>query len=94
MTTLADIVLDPGRIAGWLVVGLIAGWLASKMMEPASYELIGEIILGALGAVIGAVVFGWLRASDPGFWASIGVAFIGACLLIAGGRAITALRSA
>ena len=40
-------------ILAWLVVGLIAGWLASQVMRGGGYGLIGDIIVGVVGAVIG-----------------------------------------
>ena len=40
-------------ILAWLVVGLIAGWLASMVMRGGGYGLIGDIIVGIVGALIG-----------------------------------------
>lgn len=40
-------------IVAWLVVGLIAGWLASQVMRGGGYGLVGDIIVGIIGAVIG-----------------------------------------
>jgi uncharacterized membrane protein YeaQ/YmgE (transglycosylase-associated protein family) len=40
-------------ILAWLVVGLIAGWLASQVMGGGGYGLIGDIIIGIIGAVVG-----------------------------------------
>ena len=39
-------------IVAWLVVGLIAGWLASQVMRGGGYGLVGDIIVGIVGAVI------------------------------------------
>ena len=92
MTTVAGIVLDPASIAAWLVVGLICGWVASKVMESPSYGMIGDIFLGSIGALAGGVLFGVFGAGYPEFWGSILVAVIGACILIASARAIAAAR--
>jgi uncharacterized membrane protein YeaQ/YmgE (transglycosylase-associated protein family) len=54
--TLAKLVLDPGTVAAWLVVGLAAGWLAGKVMENLSYGIIGDLLLGSIGAFIGACI--------------------------------------
>jgi uncharacterized membrane protein YeaQ/YmgE (transglycosylase-associated protein family) len=84
MVTFADISLHlhPGGLIAWLVVGLVAGWLAGKVMKGAGYGFIGDIIVGLVGAVIGGFLFGLLVTGDAGFWGSILVAFLGACILI------------
>ena len=83
--------LHPGGIVAWLVVGLVAGWLAAKVMGGGGYGLFGDIILGLAGALVGGVLFGLLRgddgvAGDAGLWGSIGVAFLGACAFLLGAR--------
>jgi uncharacterized membrane protein YeaQ/YmgE (transglycosylase-associated protein family) len=94
MTTFARIVLDPGTITAWLVVGLAFGWLASTVWEAASYGMAGDLLLGCVGAVLGGLLFGLLRDGAPGFWGGILVACSGACVLIGGGRVVAALRKA
>jgi uncharacterized membrane protein YeaQ/YmgE (transglycosylase-associated protein family) len=74
-------------ILSWLVVGLIAGFLASRVMRGGGYGLIGDIIVGVVGAFIG----GWLATTflkmpNPVNGINIGtilVAFVGAVILIA-----------
>ena len=44
----------------WIVVGLIAGWLAGQVMKGGGYGTIVDIILGILGGVVGGWVFGLL----------------------------------
>jgi uncharacterized membrane protein YeaQ/YmgE (transglycosylase-associated protein family) len=74
-------------ILAWLVVGLIAGWLASQVMRGGGYGLIGDIVVGVVGALIG----GWLATTllkmpNPVNGINIGtiiVAFIGAVILLA-----------
>lgn len=83
MSTFAEINLSPGGIIAWLVVGLIAGWLAARVMKGGGYGLIGDMIVGLIGAVIGGVVFGLIVSGEAGFWGSLVVAILGACLLIA-----------
>ena len=82
MSTFADIVLNPGGIIAWLVVGLVAGWLAGRVMKGSGYGIAVDLIVGLVGAVIGGFVFGLLVTGDVGFWGSIAVAFAGACLLV------------
>ncbi len=79
---LADISLE--SLLWWLVVGLIAGFLASVVMRGGGYGIVGDIITGLVGAFIGGWLFGVLGISaGGGLLGSIIVAFIGACILIA-----------
>jgi uncharacterized membrane protein YeaQ/YmgE (transglycosylase-associated protein family) len=82
-------VLEPGGIIAWIVVGLVAGWLAGVVMKGGGFGLIGDIIVGLIGAFVGGLVFSWLTGGgSAGFWGSIVVAFIGAVILIALIRAL------
>ena len=86
--------LDPGGLIAWLVVGLIAGWLAGQFMKGGGYGLVGDIVLGIVGAFIGGIIFSLvLPGSSVGLIGSIIVAFLGAVLLIAVARALTRGRS-
>ena len=67
----------------WIVVGLIAGWLAGQLMKGGGYGVVVDIILGILGGVLGGWVFGLLGISQGGgMIGSIIVAFIGAVILV------------
>jgi uncharacterized membrane protein YeaQ/YmgE (transglycosylase-associated protein family) len=81
--------LDPGGIIAWLVVGLIAGWLAGLVMKGGGYGVIGDIVVGIVGAFVGGFVFSLITGGGTaGFWGSIAVAFVGAVILIAIVRAL------
>jgi uncharacterized membrane protein YeaQ/YmgE (transglycosylase-associated protein family) len=43
----------------WIVVGLIAGWLAGQVMKGGGYGILVDIILGILGGILGGWVFGF-----------------------------------
>ena len=88
----AGITLHPGGIIAWLVVGLLAGWLAGRVMDGTGYGLISDLVVGLIGAFIGGFVFGLFVAGDAGFWGSMLVAFLGACLLIVIVRFVTGGR--
>ncbi len=67
----------------YLVVGLVAGFLASKVVRGGGLGMIGDIIVGLIGGVIG----GWLFArfgvfSGAGILGSIVTAFVGAVILL------------
>jgi uncharacterized membrane protein YeaQ/YmgE (transglycosylase-associated protein family) len=73
----------------WIVVGLIAGFLASVVMRGGGYGIVGDIIVGIVGALIGGFIMNLLGLSTGGHLIySIIVAFIGACILIAILRAV------
>ncbi|MDP9271920.1 MAG: GlsB/YeaQ/YmgE family stress response membrane protein [Chloroflexota bacterium] len=81
--------LEPGGIIAWLVVGLIAGWLAGQVMKGGGFGLVGDIVVGLIGAFVGGLVFSLITGGGTaGFWGSIFVAFIGAIILIAIVRAL------
>jgi uncharacterized membrane protein YeaQ/YmgE (transglycosylase-associated protein family) len=82
MNLLAGIVLSPGGVVSWIVVGLIAGWLAGLAMSGGGYGIIRDILLGLVGALVGGFVTGFFVEGAAGFWGSVVVAFIGACILI------------
>jgi uncharacterized membrane protein YeaQ/YmgE (transglycosylase-associated protein family) len=66
----------------WIIVGLIAGWLAGKVMKGGGYGVLVDIILGILGALVGGWVFGLLGFHAGGLIGTIIVAFVGAVILV------------
>ena len=70
-------------IIWWIVVGLIAGWAAGKLMKGGGYGVIADIILGILGGILGGWVVGQLGIGGGGMVWSILVAILGAVILIA-----------
>ena len=80
---LADINLSLTTVLWWLVVGLIAGFLASRVMRGGGYGIVGDIVVGIIGAFIGGWLAGLLGLGSYGLLGTIVVAFIGACILIA-----------
>lgn len=67
----------------FLIVGLVAGWLAGVLMKGGGFGIIGDIIVGILGAVIGGYLFGAVGVwPGGGLLGSIIVATVGAMVLI------------
>ena len=83
-------------ILAWLVVGLIAGWLASLVMRGGGYGLIGDIVVGIVGALIGGFLAANLlnmpNAVNGINITSIFVAFVGAVILLAILRMVSGRR--
>ena len=83
-------------ILSWLVVGLIAGWLAGMVMRGGGYGLLGDIIVGIVGALLG----GWLATTflhiGGGMTGinliSILIAFCGAIILLVALRLLSGGR--
>jgi uncharacterized membrane protein YeaQ/YmgE (transglycosylase-associated protein family) len=77
-------------ILTWIVLGLVAGVVASYLMG-GGYGLVGDIILGILGALVGGYLAGaFFGVTVTGFdLTSVLIAIIGACLLIGISRALS-----
>jgi uncharacterized membrane protein YeaQ/YmgE (transglycosylase-associated protein family) len=67
----------------WIAIGLVAGWLASAVVG-GGFGIIGDIVVGVVGAFIGGLIFRGLdiRAPWGGLPGTIFVAFIGALVLL------------
>jgi uncharacterized membrane protein YeaQ/YmgE (transglycosylase-associated protein family) len=73
------------HILGWIIVGALAGWLASLLVQAKGQGCILNIALGLLGAVVGGFLFrqlGGFSYEDTGFIASTAVAVIGAVIVL------------
>jgi uncharacterized membrane protein YeaQ/YmgE (transglycosylase-associated protein family) len=85
-------------LLSWIIVGLIAGWLAGLVMKGGGYGVIGDILLGIVGGVIGGFIAGAIFGiQNPinGFnISSIIIAFLGAVIVVAIVRALSGRRVA
>jgi uncharacterized membrane protein YeaQ/YmgE (transglycosylase-associated protein family) len=81
-------------IIAWILLGLIAGWLAGQFMRGGGYGIVGDIVLGIVGALVGGFLSGRLLGVDvTGFNVpSVIIAFVGAVIVIAIARMITGRR--
>lgn len=70
-------------LLSWLIIGGLAGWLASVMVRGRGYGCLGNIIVGLIGAVVGGYLATWLNISGSfHFWGSVLIAFLGACVFL------------
>jgi uncharacterized membrane protein YeaQ/YmgE (transglycosylase-associated protein family) len=68
----------------FIVIGIVAGWLAGLIMKGGGYGLLGDLIVGIIGALLGGWLFGLLGISaGGGLVGSLIVALVGAIVLIA-----------
>lgn len=76
----------------WIVMGLIAGWLAGLLVRGGGYGLIGDVIIGIVGGLIGgfaaSVVLGVDNSANGIDLASVVIAFVASLLLIGMVRAL------
>ncbi len=75
--------MEPMGLLAWIVVGLIAGWLASQVI-PSRFGIVGDTVIGMLGALAGGFLFeefGESGTTGLNIW-SIFVAFVGAVVLL------------
>ncbi len=72
-----------------IVIGLVAGWLAGKLMRGRGYGIIADILLGLIGAVIGRLVFRALGISAYGALGVLTMATVGAVILVGAAHALS-----
>jgi len=70
------------NILYFLLIGLVAGWLAGQIMKGKGFGIFGNMVIGCLGAVIGGYVFGLLGLSSYGLIGSLVTALVGAVILL------------
>jgi uncharacterized membrane protein YeaQ/YmgE (transglycosylase-associated protein family) len=69
-------------VVSWLLLGLIAGWLAGKIARGRGYGCITDIVLGLIGSYLGGWIFTKLGLFGGGFLYSLAAATLGAVILV------------
>jgi uncharacterized membrane protein YeaQ/YmgE (transglycosylase-associated protein family) len=72
----------PQSVIVWIVIGLVAGWLAGTVSRGRGFGCIANILIGMIGAVIGGWIFTKLNIQGAGILYSIAAATVGAVLLV------------
>lgn len=87
MLALVSVTLDPGSLLVWALIGLIAGFLASKVMTGHGKGIVTDIVVGVIGAVAGGFLARYLgvttAATSHSIIVEIVIAFAGAVILLA-----------
>ena len=78
--------VDTHSLIGWIIIGLIAGWIAGHITRGRGFGCLVDVILGLIGAVLGGWIFTKLGIVTWGFWGSLAAATVGAVLLVAVAR--------
>ncbi len=79
-------------LIAWILIGLIAGWLAGKVTRGAGFGCLADILLGLIGALLGGWIFSRLGILGGGFLFSLAAATVGAVLLVAIARLLAGGR--
>ena len=78
----------------FIVIGLIAGALAGRVMSGHGYGVLGDIVIGGIGALLGGWMFAtFLGVGGSGFFISLVMAFVGATVLLWLIRLIAPIRA-
>lgn len=74
--------MDFSQILWFLIIGVVAGWLAGQIFRGGGYGLWGDLAVGVVGALVGGYVFGLLGIAAYGLIGSLVTSTIGALLLL------------
>jgi uncharacterized membrane protein YeaQ/YmgE (transglycosylase-associated protein family) len=66
----------------WLIIGILAGWAAGHLTRGRGFGILGNIVVGIIGAAIGGFVFSLIGLSSTGFIGSLVTAIAGAVILL------------
>lgn len=66
----------------FILIGALAGWIGGKLMRGEGFGLIGNIVVGIVGAVIGGWIFDSLNISSSGFGGTIASSVVGAVFFL------------
>lgn len=67
----------------WVVIiGVLAGWIAGKIMRGKGFGLLGDLIVGVIGSLLGSFIFGLLGLGAYGLIGRLVVAIVGAVILL------------
>jgi uncharacterized membrane protein YeaQ/YmgE (transglycosylase-associated protein family) len=78
-----DIALEAQSLIAFLVIGAVAGWIAGLLMRGGGFGLLGNMVVGIVGAIIGGFLFGLVGVSAAsGLVGSLVTAVVGAAVLL------------
>ncbi len=74
--------LEPQSVLAWIIIGAIAGWLAGLLIKGYGFGLIGNIVVGILGAGLAGILAPRLGLYTESFGGNIVAALLGALILL------------
>jgi uncharacterized membrane protein YeaQ/YmgE (transglycosylase-associated protein family) len=69
-------------LLGWIVIGLLAGWIAGEISRGAGFGCLGNVAIGLVGSIVGGWIFSKLGIWGGGFVYSLAAATVGAVVLV------------
>jgi uncharacterized membrane protein YeaQ/YmgE (transglycosylase-associated protein family) len=69
-------------ILWFCLIGIVAGWLAGQLMKGGGFGVVGDLVVGVLGAVLGGYLFGLMGIGSSGIVGQLVVATVGAIVLL------------
>jgi len=76
-------------LLGWIVIGLLAGWIAGEVSRGAGFGCLGNVAIGMVGSILGGWIFSKLGIFAGGFIYSLAAATVGAVVLVLIARLFT-----
>ena len=76
----------PQSVIAWIIIGLIAGWLAGTISRGRGFGCLADIVLGLIGSILGGWIFTKLNIPGGGPLFSIAAATVGAVILVSVAR--------
>jgi uncharacterized membrane protein YeaQ/YmgE (transglycosylase-associated protein family) len=80
-------------LLGWIIIGLLAGWIAGEVSRGSGFGCIGNILIGLIGSILGGWIFSKLGIWGGGFIYSLAAATVGAVALVAIARLLAGGRA-
>lgn len=65
-----------------IIIGILAGWIAGKIMRGRGFGLLGDLIVGVIGSLLGSFIFGLLGLGAYGLIGRLVIAIVGAVILL------------
>lgn len=76
-------------LLGWIIIGLLAGWIAGEVSRGAGFGCLGNVAIGMVGSILGGWIFSKLGIFGGGFVYSLAAATVGAVVLVLIARLFT-----
>jgi uncharacterized membrane protein YeaQ/YmgE (transglycosylase-associated protein family) len=76
-------------LLGWIIIGLLAGWIAGEVSRGAGFGCLGNVAIGMVGSILGGWIFSKLGIFGGGFIYSLAAATVGAVVLVLIARLFT-----
>ena len=85
------------NIIAFLIIGILAGSIAGKIVEGRGFGMLGDLVVGIIGALAGGYIFDVLGYAATGFWSTLVTSVVGAVLFLTVAhlfhRSVTATRT-